>query len=61
MKIDRKNIALIISFLLTTTLTWSTATGQTLQAKEAGAKFPTRLGYTTAIYDDEDSVYIFGG
>jgi hypothetical protein len=34
---------------------------QTLEAKLAGAKLPTILYYTTAFYDGDDSVYIFGG
>jgi hypothetical protein len=34
---------------------------QTLEAKLAGAKLPTILYYTTAVYDGDDSVYIFAG
>jgi hypothetical protein len=35
--------------------------GKELEAKLAGAKVPSPLSYSTAVYDGTDSVYIFGG
>jgi hypothetical protein len=35
--------------------------GQGLEAKLAGAKLPTPLELSTAVYDGTDNVYIFGG
>jgi hypothetical protein len=35
--------------------------GQELEAKLAGAKLPTPLYISTAVYDGTDNVYIFGG
>jgi cytochrome c biogenesis protein CcdA len=35
--------------------------GQGLQAIVAGGKLPTPLYYSTAVYDGNDSVYLFGG
>jgi hypothetical protein len=35
--------------------------GEGLVAKVAGAKFPTMLHRSTAVYDGTDSVYIIGG
>jgi hypothetical protein len=35
--------------------------GEGLEAKLAGAKLPTTLEYSTAVYDGSDSVYILGG
>jgi hypothetical protein len=35
--------------------------GQGLQAKLAGAKLPMTLYLSTAVYDGNDKVYVFGG
>jgi hypothetical protein len=35
--------------------------GEGLEAKLAGAKLPVTLYHSTAVYDGNDSVYIFGG
>jgi hypothetical protein len=35
--------------------------GEGLEAQLASAKLPMTLGYSTAVYDGNDSVYIFGG
>jgi hypothetical protein len=35
--------------------------GESLEAKLAGAKLPAVLDQSTAVYDGNDSVYIFGG
>jgi hypothetical protein len=35
--------------------------GQGLEAKLAGGKLPTALYYSTAVYDGNDSVFLFGG
>jgi hypothetical protein len=35
--------------------------GESLEAKLAGAKLPTALANSAAVYDGNDSVYIFGG
>jgi hypothetical protein len=35
--------------------------GESLEAKLAGAKQPTALANSAAVYDGNDSVYIFGG
>jgi hypothetical protein len=35
--------------------------GEALEAKVADAKLPTALYASTAVYDGNDSVYIFGG
>jgi hypothetical protein len=50
-----------VVFMLTTTLSWNTTAGQTLQARKAGATLPFPLSSSTAVFDDEESVYIFGG
>jgi hypothetical protein len=48
-------------YLLTIILLRSTADGQVLQARKAGVSLPYDLAYSTAVFDDEDCVYIFGG
>jgi hypothetical protein len=35
--------------------------GQGLEAKLAGAKLPTPMHISTAVYDGTNNVYIFGG
>jgi hypothetical protein len=35
--------------------------GEGLEAQLAGAKLPTALYLSTAVYDGTDNVYIFGG
>jgi hypothetical protein len=48
-------------FLSTPMLSWSTTAGEKLQAMKAGVTLPSPLIWSTAVFDDEDSVYIFGG
>lgn len=52
-----------VNFLLSVfLLTNSSVLGKFLQAKEAEASLPFRyVKSSAAIYDDQDSVYIFGG
>jgi hypothetical protein len=60
MKSNLKMFTVII-LLLTTALFWNTTSGQLLQARRAGATLPSPRGYSSAVFDEEDSVYIFGG
>jgi hypothetical protein len=48
-------------FLLTLTLSWSRIAGHTLKMKEVKASLPSPFAYSSAVYDEEDSIYIFGG
>jgi hypothetical protein len=47
--------------IATFVLCFEESNGEGLEAKVAGAKLPKILGYSTAVYDGSDSVYIFGG
>jgi hypothetical protein len=60
MTIHGETLALVV-FLFLTTLSWNTTSGVILQARKAGVSLPSPLAVSTAIYDEEDSVYIFGG
>jgi fermentation-respiration switch protein FrsA (DUF1100 family) len=60
-EMSRKRAVLIV-FVWTVLNCSSQTTGQQgLEAKLAGAKLPTTLYYSSAVYDDVDNVYIFGG
>jgi hypothetical protein len=56
-----REIFSFVMFLLTLTLSWSTIAGHTLEMKEVKASLPSSFAYSTAVYDEEDSIYIFGG
>jgi hypothetical protein len=58
---SRKRAILIV--LVMAVLTWATETAgqQGLEAKLAGARLPTSLSQSSAVYDGVDDVYIFGG
>jgi hypothetical protein len=60
-EMSRKRAILI--FFVLAVLNWSTETaGQDgLEAKLAGARLPTTLYRSSAVYDGVDNVYIFGG
>jgi hypothetical protein len=56
----------MLTLLITGVVLWhwfaqSYGAKQGLEAKLAGAKLPTALIYSAAVYDSNDSVYIFGG
>jgi hypothetical protein len=58
---NHRGIVACVIYLTTTTNLWSTTTGQILEAKKAGAKLPIPLADASAVFDGEDSVFIFGG
>jgi hypothetical protein len=60
MKSYRETFAFAM-FLLTLALSWSTIAGHALKMKEAKASLPSPFAYSSAVYDEEDSIYIFGG
>jgi hypothetical protein len=51
----------VLILLPTTVLCWDTKSSQLLQATRAGATLPSPRGYSSAFFDEEDSVYIYGG
>jgi CBS domain containing-hemolysin-like protein len=55
-------LAILIVFVMAV-LNWATETAgqQSLEAKLAGARLPTSLSQSSAVYDGVDDVYIFGG
>jgi hypothetical protein len=56
---EKQVFALIVAFMLAQF--FSESYGQGLEAIVASAKLPTALYSHAAVYDGDDSVYIFGG
>jgi hypothetical protein len=56
---SRKKATLLILVVLNSSI--ETAGQQGLEAKLAGARLPTTLWDSSAVYDGVDNVYIFGG
>jgi hypothetical protein len=60
MKIYLKMFVFVM-LVLTAIDMWGAARGQLLEAKKPRAKLPSPLRSASAVFDGEDSVYIFGG
>jgi hypothetical protein len=58
---SRKKEILIVLVLIGLNCSTEAAGQQGLEAKLAGARLPTTLSGSSAVYDGVDSVYIFGG
>jgi hypothetical protein len=61
MRREESGFSSVISIVLILANWLSESYGQGLEAKVAGAKLPRGLYYHSAVYDGNDSVYIFGG
>jgi hypothetical protein len=57
---NRKTVIFVI-IAATLVHSFGQSYGEELETKLAGAKLPSAMYVTTAIYDGSDSVYIFGG
>jgi hypothetical protein len=57
----RQRLTFIVIALATLVHCFDGTYGQELEAKLAGAKLLTTLYGSTAVYDGNDGVYIFGG
>jgi hypothetical protein len=60
-EISRKRAMLIVFVMAVLNWAIETAGQQGLEAKLAGARLPTSLSQSSAVYDGVDDVYIFGG
>jgi hypothetical protein len=60
-KMTKKREIFVIAIAVLLAHGCSESHGQGLEAKVAGAKLPTPLYRHSAVYDGNDSVYIFGG
>jgi hypothetical protein len=60
-KMGKEEQVFAIAIALMLAQCFSESDGQGLEAKVAGAKLPTPLYRHSAVYDGNDSVYIFGG
>jgi hypothetical protein len=58
---SRKKATAILLILVVLNSSIETAGQQGLEAKLAGARLPTTLWDSSAVYDGVDNVYIFGG
>jgi hypothetical protein len=58
---DGEKQVFAIAVVLLLAQCFSESYGQGLEGIVAGAKLPTALWCSTAVYDGNDSVYLFGG
>jgi hypothetical protein len=57
---ERHNYVIVVAVTILQ-FCFKESNGKGLEAKLAGGKLPTALYYSTAVYDGNDSVYLFGG